>query len=277
MLNEDYIASGILELYAAGGLSETEREEVERHAASSPEVRAALDEACAAMEAYASQYATAPRPELKNRILSQLHDKSTADTPQPVRDETPLRALRPEKTHVPSAYKLMLAASIALFLLSGFLSFHFYTRWQQAEERLAGVIASESLLAQNFQQTSLQLQQQEKVLSILRNPDFKQVKLQAAEGRPNASMLVYWNAAQKQVYIDAVSLPAPPSGKQYQLWALQDGQPIDAGLIALDNTAGIQQMKDISAAQAFAVTLEPVGGSVSPTLETLLVMGTTDS
>ena len=44
MHNEDYIASGVLELYAAGALTAAERLEVERVAAESPEVRAALKE-----------------------------------------------------------------------------------------------------------------------------------------------------------------------------------------------------------------------------------------
>jgi anti-sigma-K factor RskA len=268
VLNEEYIASGILELYAAGGLTEAEREEVERQAAQSPEIRSALDEACAAMEAYAGLYAQTPKSGLKTRIMNQLASEEANVRPLPI------ESLREPSTHKQGTYKWMLAASVTLLLLSGIISLYFYSKWQQAEERLAGVMVSERLLAQHVQQTSLRMQQQEETLAIVRNPDFEQVKLKGVEANPGATMLVYWNPGQTAVYIDPVSLPAPPSGKQYQLWALLDGQPIDAGMIELtEEKTNLQQMKNIAAAQAFAVTVEPVGGSATPTLETITVMG----
>lgn len=94
MLNEEYIASGILELYAAGGLTEAEREEVERQAALSPEIRSELDEACAAMEAYAGLYARTPTSGLKTRIMKQL-----------AREEANVRTLPIESLREPSTHK----------------------------------------------------------------------------------------------------------------------------------------------------------------------------
>jgi anti-sigma-K factor RskA len=276
--NEDYIASGILELYAAGGLSLAEREEVDRLAAASPEIRLALDEACMVMEEYASLHAVNPKPELKNRILSQINASIPSQTSEPETESENVTHLLYEEDKAASPYRWMFAASIVLFLLSGWLSFHFYSKWQQAEERLASVTASEQLLAQNFKTTSLLLQQREKKLAILQDPAFKPVKLKGVETHPDASLQVYWNPQQQQVYVDAIALPAPPTGKQYQLWALKDGQPIDAGMIEVSGSSdSMQQMKNIGAAQAFAVTLEPVGGSKVPTLEQLTVMGTVES
>ncbi|SIT78167.1 Anti-sigma-K factor RskA [Pontibacter indicus] len=266
--NEDYIASGILELYAAGGLTEAEREEVERQAAQSPEIRSALDEACAAMEAYAGLYAHTPKSELKTRIMNQLANEEAN-----VR-QLPIDNLREPGASKQGAYQWMLAASVALMLFSGILSVFFYSKWQQAEERLAGVMASERLLAQQMKQTSLRLQQQQETLAIVRDPDFELVKLKGVQTNLEAALLVYWNPDQAAVYIDPVSLPTLPTGKQYQLWALLDGQPIDAGMIELtEEKIKLQQMKHINAAQAFAVTVEPVGGSATPTLETITVMG----
>ncbi|WP_162056234.1 anti-sigma factor [Pontibacter pamirensis] len=270
---EDYIASGVLELYAAGALSEEERLEIERVAANSPEVRAALDEACAVMEHYAALHAVQPPPALKARVLGQI----VAQSPVAIEEEKQqsVRPLYPvEDERGSSAYKWMLAASIALFLLSGFMSIRFYQNWQEAEEKLAQALTAQETLAQNYQTTSYQLQQQEQVLRVLRNADFQPVRLQGVEAHPEADVLVYWNPEEREVYVGAVQLPAPPAGKQYQLWALLDGKPIDAGLINMEsNQLSLQQMKEIGAAQAFAVTLEPAGGSVNPTLEQLYVMG----
>ncbi|MHC2993273.1 hypothetical protein OB13_17425 [Pontibacter sp. HJ8] len=272
MSNQDYIASGILEVYAAGGLTQAEREEVEQHAAASPEVRAALEEACAALEAYARLHAVAPRADLRNRILSRIGEE---ETQVPVAEREPqVVPLYPETQREASPYKWMFAASVALFLISGFLSFLFYNKWQQAEERLQLAVASEQRLAQNLSTVSLQSEQQQEALTIIRDADFKSVRLQGVEAHPEANVLVYWNPQRRQVYVDRINLPAPPAGKQYQLWALDKGKPVDAGMIALNGqTDVLQQMKAIGSAQAFAVTLEPAGGSENPTLEQLMVMG----
>jgi anti-sigma-K factor RskA len=272
--NEEYLTSGILELYAAGCLSPAEREEVELRAASSPEIRAALDEACAAMESYAKLHAVAPRPGLKNKILAQIQEETTAPpAPDTVQGTGTVPFILPH-TEETSPYKWMFAASIVLFLLSGMLSFHFYNKWQQAEERLALASASEQLMAGNVQNASLRTQQLEEALAVLRDPSYQPVRLQGVEAHPDAKMTVYWSAEKQDVYIDAIGLPAPPAGMQYQLWALDDGNPVDAGMIPLGNDAvALQKMKSIKSAQAFAVTLEPAGGSANPTLEQLLVMG----
>ena len=66
-----------------------------------------------------------------------------------------------------------------------------------------------------------------------------------------------------------------PAGKQYQLWALDKGKPVDAGVLTVATATGegIQHMKDVASAQTFAMTVEPAGGSVNPTLATMTVVG----
>ena len=60
---------------------------------------------------------------------------------------------------------------------------------------------------------------------------------------------------------------------QYQLWAIIDGKPVDAGVFDT-SLAGLLKMKEIgNGAAAFAVTIEPRGGKASPTLETMQVVG----
>ncbi|RAU81730.1 anti-sigma factor [Pontibacter arcticus] len=274
MNNENYIASGVLELYAAGALTHEERQEVETLAAASPEIKAALDEACAVMENYARLYAVQPQPALKNRILNQLGAQPiTTEAPYTSPDQDNVIPFYVDEEREGNPYKWMMAASVVLFLLSGILSFHFYNKWQEAENRLALAMVAEQQLAQNFSTVSGQLKQQEQLLTILQDEAYKPVKLQGVEAHPEARAIVYWNQQEKQVYLNTLALPQAPAGKQYQLWALYDGKPVDAGTLALTNITGLQQMKTIGAAQAFAITLEPEGGSVNPTLEQLFVMG----
>jgi hypothetical protein len=169
----------------------------------------------------------------------------------------------------------MFAASITLFLISGFLSYNFYTKWQFAESRLAQALASEQTLAQNYNVVNLRMQQQQQMLSVLRGPDYMPVNLKGVQAHPDAKVMVYWNPQQQQVYVDVHKLPAPPAGMQYQLWALDGGKPVDAGMLEMENgtATGMQQMKAIPSAQAFAITLEPKGGSINPTMDQMFVMG----
>nr|WP_255709936.1 anti-sigma factor [Pontibacter harenae] len=221
----------------------------------------------------------APRPVLKTNVMARIQEESAAaDGPVVTEQEQAPIPMYAGHEREGSPYKWMFAASVVLFLISGILSFYFYNKWQQTEDRLQLALASEQQYAQNLQTVNLQIQQQEQVLSILQDPDTRYVQLQGVEGHPEAAMQVFWHPQQQKVYVGALNLPAPPQGKQYQLWALDNGQPVDAGMIALDDTNfRLQQMKEIGTAQAFAVTLEPEGGSENPTLEQLIVMGEVQS
>jgi anti-sigma-K factor RskA len=52
------------------------------------------------------------------------------------------------------------------------------------------------------------------------------------------------------------------------------GVPVDAGTVDLNSIENVfQKMKTIAEAEAFAVTIEKTGGSASPSLETICLMG----
>jgi anti-sigma-K factor RskA len=100
----------------------------------------------------------------------------------------------------------------------------------------------------------------------------KVVQLSGLPIAPDAKVSVYWNGKNQRTFLRIENLPPPPSDKQYQLWALADGKPIDAGVFDTA-TEAIQTMKTIGVAQAFAITLEKKGGSASPTLDQMYAMG----
>ena len=97
------------------------------------------------------------------------------------------------------------------------------------------------------------------------------VKMAGTKGKEDDAATVYWDTRSKDVYVYTNKLPQAPAGKQYQLWAIVDGKPVDAGL--LGNCDGVCKMKNIPAAQAFAITLEDTGGSKEPHLDQLFVIG----
>jgi anti-sigma factor RsiW len=61
-------------------------------------------------------------------------------------------------------------------------------------------------------------------------------------------------------------LSEPPVGKTYQLWLLQGTSPSSVGVMAAGQRAGTLVLDSIGAADTLGVTIEPVGGSRTPTL-----------
>ncbi len=99
------------------------------------------------------------------------------------------------------------------------------------------------------------------------------VVLNGTPHAPDALAKIYWMKNTGEVYVDPTNLPGVPEGKQYQLWAIVDGKPVDAGMISTEKGIyHIQKMKSFGQAQAFAITLEKAGGSPTPTMDQMFVI-----
>ncbi|QHL86801.1 hypothetical protein GU926_04845 [Nibribacter ruber] len=293
MNTQEYIESGILEVYAAGGLNDAERLDVDRRAAQDPEVKAALENAHLAMEAYALYHAQTPPAYLQDRILQQIHklghDVSMSGSvphqeinllhepsQQSSTNEPEAKVISMEEAFFNARKKStadrMRVAAILLLLISAATNFYLYFQWKDSEKELTIAQQSVKQYAYETSQLEYRTDRTENFLAVLRDPETKPVSLKGTPQHAKAAARVFWNQATKEVFLDPASLPQAPSDKQYQLWALVDGKPVDAGVVASSSDA-LLRMKTIEKAQAFAVTLEPKGGSVNPTMEAMYVMG----
>ena len=124
--------------------------------------------------------------------------------------------------------------------------------------------------AENNTTLSTKITSLERMNSVLMNS--KKIELKGVEKHPNLLAEVFWNE-NNQVFLNPKNLPAAPTGKQYQLWAIVDGKPVDMGMYDPNNKSLVQEMKTVSKPQAFAITLEKEGGSPTPTMEEMYVMG----
>ena len=125
-----------------------------------------------------------------------------------------------------------------------------------------------------FEDHYAKMQQQ---FTVMRNILTRRVELTSVAGNKITSqdsyMLLYWNPTTKKLMLADAHLPNLNADQQYQLWALYDGKPVDAGVFDYkDNSVSVGFQKDVSGAQAFAVTVEPKGGSPTPTLSNLCMM-----
>jgi len=297
---QDYIASGILERYALGELSAAEQAAVEAQAASHPEIRAELEQVQEALGFYAEAHALTPPVGLRERVLNNVMAQIVAPAstlraevdavaqatarplepttarPRAASAEAVVRPLSSAPVAPASAPRSIwaLAASVALILSLGANAL-FYSRWQDASASLVALQNDQARFAQTSQVVERQLGSLRQENEVLRSDEFRPVALAGTKAAPTARARVLFNAATHKVYVDVKSLPALPPGKQYQLWALDKGKPVDAGVLtaATATGEGLQPMKDIASAQTFAMTVEPEGGSVNPTLSTMTVVG----
>jgi hypothetical protein len=289
---QEYIESGRLEQYALGELDPAGQAEVEGWAARHPQVRHELDELLAGLGVYAEAHTLAPPAGMRDRVLGRVLAEIGAETPAQVAtspaapaQEVPTMRVsasnpRPAETYAPapvasSRSGWAIAASVALLLSLGANAL-LYSRWQQANTDLVAAQNSQARFAQTSQVMERRLSSTQEQLHVLRSPqEYKMVALAGTPAHTSAHARVLYNGASHRVYLDVQQLPALPAGKQYQLWALDKGKPVDAGVLAATTAAGdsLQQMKDIASAQAFAMTVEPTGGSAGPTLTTMTVIG----
>jgi anti-sigma-K factor RskA len=275
MNTTEYIASGILEAYALGAVSDQERREVECLSAIYPEVRQELDTLLRSLENYALMHSEEPPADLRDRIMAEL-DFSPAPTqtgPVRVADTSPETNMRPLHADGPAFKRTWLvAASVGLLALV--FSYFLVSQLNRAQQTTATLQSTNERLAIEVEQLRVRQQRADQTLALVNMPGTRIVRVKGNEKAPNGGMLVYWNANQQQVAVQVESLPALPADRQYQLWALVDGKPVDAGVF--DATTDPQAMnRQIARADAFAVTIERRGGSPTPTLSTLLAVGST--
>ena len=274
---EKYISSGILEAYALGDVTPAEKAEVEKMLSMYPEVRAELALIEETLEGVAFHSALAPKEGLKKKVLGKALGQEY--TPSSVRAEEGGKVLPidegvgEKKKGRPAVYNYYLAAAITFALISSFAAFYFFGKWQDAEDRLYVVIAEQSSLAQQYRTVENQLDSVNRALAVYANESFNKIELQGLALAPEASATVFWNKRSNEVFLNPSSLPPTPADKQYQLWAIVDGQPVDLGVLSADKNGGLLKMKEIENASAFAITLEPAGGSPSPTLDQMYVLG----
>lgn len=261
---QEYIESGILELYAAGALNMEEQMDVERMVAMYPEIASELNEVELVAEELIMAAAIAPSISLKDKILNAAGIPDAVNTLK----ETPVFQLQADYR----PYKIAIAASISLLIVSLFGIGVLWSHLDSTKLELAALTQQNKTITKQFFAVQASYKKESKYLEVLRDPGFIKLKLKGSEKAPQAYAVVYWNSDQKMVMMDPINLPLTDENHQYQLWALVDGKPIDAGIFDINTSdSNLLEMKSISQAQAFAVTLEPTGGSVNPTLEQLVL------
>jgi len=157
-------------------------------------------------------------------------------------------------------WKYAAAASVILLVGSIVMNVNYYRKIETAQTEKQRI--EQQLLTQERVNDEMKNN-----LNIIQSKYSEPVALHGLQAAPDAAAKIFWMKNTGEVYIDPSNLPEAPAGKQYQLWGIVDGKPVDGGLIITtkkDNKYQILKMKSFGKAEAFAVTLETAGGNPTP-------------
>ncbi|MEP7255498.1 MAG: anti-sigma factor [Ferruginibacter sp.] len=250
---QEIISSGILELYCTGLTSAAETADVELWAKQYPEVAAEIEAIQMSMEGYAQSHAVAPGASVKEKIFAEINSgkiTTVADIKKSAVETAKVYSLK-------NYWKMAAAASILLLIGSTVLNVIFYNKFNSTSKDLENTQQALALETQRSRGMEVDM-------GVIQSKYSEPVKLNGLEAAPDAVAKIFWMKNTGEVFIDPSNLPAVPSGMQYQLWAIVDGKPVDAGMIKSENKSHIQKMKSFGRAEAFAVTLETAGGNPTP-------------
>lgn len=260
MDTKQYIDSGILELYVYGLLSESENIEVAALAKEHSEINdeiVSIEKAIVALSSTFSPFHSVANYEKIKAKLELKHGKVVE--------------MKPTK----SRYSYIGWAAAGLLLLG--IGFQ-YQELIKTSNQVIVVNSEKENLTKAIDSLALKNKTIETSLAVVRDPKNTVVSLGGQTVSPTSSAKIYWNKETQVVYVDASGLPKPPKGKVYQVWALKLAPvltPTSIGLLSnFDaNDQKLFAVSDTGYAEAFGITLEPEGGSASPTMEQLYTLG----
>ncbi|AYZ35701.1 anti-sigma factor [Chryseobacterium indologenes] len=267
MNTKEYISSGIIESYILGHASPEEAGILECVIKNNAEVKAAFEEAQLTLEHLATAQAVTPPSDLKSKIWNKIQQEQTTEEIKPV-VSTDIPAAKPQeeiKIQGNSNWKIFAIAASVLFLLSIGGNLFWMNTQSETKEEMAKMKAEK-------QSQDIAMQKMNRKMEMFSNPDMQMVMLKGVEKHADSKAMVFWDKKTKEVYLNAENLPKAPEGMQYQLWAIEDGKPVNAGMYTEEKDTKIA-LANIPKAQAFAITLEKQGGSAVPTMENMYVMG----
>jgi anti-sigma-K factor RskA len=242
----ELISSGLLELYVLGQVSAEERSTIEAMAANNTIVQEELHAIGEALEQYAKTLSQAPNSQVKSSLLETVKAKKAEE-----------KSRNNSKGSIGWASILLLTT---LGLLSALI--WKYNQLQQLE-------SAYTTYQENCDSIRELYNQQNDLLENINQPNNRIIPLEPTEKYPTTSLNFFYNPESKQNYLQIKALPPLAANQSYQLWSLKGDQAIPLDVFQIgDTTLLAVQFEDST--DAYAITIEPMGGSPTPTLGNLI-------
>ncbi|MES2811638.1 MAG: anti-sigma factor [Bacteroidota bacterium] len=260
MDSKEYIDSGKLELYVYGLLSETENLEIDKLAKENKEINdeiISIENAIVNLSSSFSPFLSADNYEKTKSKLGLASSKVI-----PLKSKT-------------NRYNYIGWAAAAVLLVG--IGYQ-YNQQISVKNDIVTLENEKSKLNEVIVATQNESEQSKAIINVLRDAKNTIITLAGQTVSPTSSAKVYWNKDTQTVYVDASQLPEPPDGMVYQVWSLKlkpSLTPTSIGLLVNFNAndSRIFKVEKTNDAEAFGITLEPAGGSKTPTMEQLYTLG----
>jgi len=255
---KEYIESGIIESCVLGLATEAEQQEFEALYIQYPEIIEARRAFELALEAQLLKEAVAPAVHVKEKILKSLTTPITNGIHKKEKEYiTPVRSM--------NIWKWIAAASILLLACTTWLAYSVNDKYQR-------------LLTANIE-TANQLNYSSHVDAIMAlktivdKPSVKWSTMVEPTNASHCAAHIYWDSLSKNTFLLLGNIPKPVANKQFQLWAVLNGHPVNLGIFDVKKEGQLIQMKNIQEANAFTITIEPRGGSETPNMKATYALG----
>lgn len=283
MTGNDHIEVEDLAMFALLLLSEGEARVVREHlrgcALCSEELlRVREDLATYALSVEALEAPTELPDTARDRFMSSLADDAPSRNGLPSRVAEPARpptgrpelvpsAAPPRERFTVSRILLPLGWAVAAALLLVMLGL------RQDRNALRAALETQN---RQMARTEAQDEKARRLLSALTGPGAVRVSLSVPKAPISPTARAMYEPRTGTLLLTASSLAPLPAAKVYELWLIpaDGGSPIPAGTFSPDGrgdaTVLLPTLPGAKTAKAFGITMEPAGGSLTPTLPILL-------
>lgn len=264
MKPEELIESGLLELYAMQATSPEETRMVEEQLRLHPHLKQELNQIEASLELLAQSQSIKPSEGLEEKIKSTIRFKKEISQAEIVPQAI---------TKTIHYYQIALAASLLILMGLGFLYYDTRVQLEEVSFQLAAKNTETNLLSEQVSKANFEMNGLNQLFMRVQSDSFTKVKLKGTTNYPDANLIVYWNKSTKETVVSIHQIPELEDGFDFQLWALVDGKPLNAGVFHAQKDTILPIPFATYQAEMFAITIEKAGGSTVPNLTQMVAAG----
>jgi len=252
--------------YAVDAVDDVERARFEAHLAGCSECRSEVASLHAAAAELASVTLMSPPPSLRSAVLRDIRSvrplppRVVPDRPAtPDRREIPDRPATPDRPETPEDPDFPEAASLESKRAER-------SRRAPLRQWLAGAAAAVVLatggLVWHPWSSDTRTVQLTATQQVLQAEDAQHVETKVG----TATATIVRSPSLRKAVIVTANMPAAPEGKVYELWLQQGSAMVKAGLMPAGPSNTVLLTGDAATASGVGITVEPAGGSETPTL-----------
>jgi len=257
---KDIRESAILELYVLNRLTQEERIQCEQALENHLELRTELSEIEQSLLIYAQAYAITPPAALKSDLLDKIKDhqnpaQNTGKKTQKNRTDTITKSKSSGSAWGWFTALLLGLAAIATYIMKTDEN----NLLQQGHE----------VNIEDCEKDNNRLNHRIKLLESLYLSDNNIIPIAPTEKYPGTILKFHNNGVAQKNYMQVKNLPSIAENQSFQLWALK-GENNPVPLDVFDGKTDLFEVDFVEGTEAYAITIEPLGGQKTPTLDRLI-------